>query len=265
MTPVAGFDRGRAVAPMSPDPPHRGAVPATEPDAGEPPAEAGSARSRKRPRLVPPAGDAPAVRPTRSHESAAHVLAAELHDGLSQQLFAAELDVHELRCTPGLAPEVRQVLDRLALRLETGSRDLRSALFRMLETEREQEELTPLPGRVRDAVAEYRASGHAATLRVHGAGPDPSPAAARLLLRTVREGLANVVKHASASEVLVVLRCGGAGGRSRCTTTARATRRSCGTPRLRPRPSGCSVSSATRRASAVDSRSPRRPRWVASG
>jgi signal transduction histidine kinase len=171
--------------------------------------EARGPRSRKRPRLVPPAEEAAALEPARAPESPAHVLAAELHDGLSQQLFAAELDVHELRCTPGLAPEVRLVLDRLALRLETGSRDLRSALFKVLETEREEEEPTPLPGRVREALTEFReCQGIAAALRIHGAGPEPSPASARLLLRTVREGLANVVKHANASEVLVVLRCG---------------------------------------------------------
>ncbi len=187
MTPVVGIDRGRS----------DGADDAA-PTPVDPPAS---------PRLVPPAEVPPAVEV--APESAAHVLAAELHDGVSQQLFAAELDVHELRCIPGLAPEVRLVLDRLALRLETGSRELRSALFKMLEAEREQEELTPLPDRVRATLAEFRERHDLeATLRMHGGGADPQPAAARLLLRTVREGLANVVKHAGATQVLVVLRCG---------------------------------------------------------
>lgn len=210
MRPVVGIERGRAGGADEPVPAHpEPAVPARsggDLDA-QVASDAGLTRSRKRPRLVPPAVEP--AEPVRAPESAAHVLAAELHDGLSQQLFAAELDVHELRCTPGLDPDVRLVLDRLALRLETGSRELRAALFKMLETEREQEESTPLPGRVREALADFRGcQGIGASLRVHGAGPEPSSACARLLLRTVREGLANVVKHAHASEVLVVLRCG---------------------------------------------------------
>jgi signal transduction histidine kinase len=203
MRPV-GIERGRSDEPV---PPRVDASPqASDDQDGQ--ADASGPGARKRPRLVPPTEDA-APAPVPGAESAAHLLAAELHDGVSQQLFAAELDVHELRCTPGLAPEVRQVLDRLALRLETGSRELRAALFRMLESEREQEESAPLAGRVRETVEDFRVrEGLSATLRVHGAGPEPAPAAARLLLRTVREGLANVIKHASATEVLVVLRCG---------------------------------------------------------
>jgi signal transduction histidine kinase len=203
MRPV-GIERGRSddAVPPRVDAAVHGADPAQT--ASAEPADL----TRKRPRLVPPAEEAPPA-PVPAAESVVHLLAAELHDGVSQQLFAAELDVHELRCTPGLDPEIRQILDRLALRLETGSRELRSALFRMLESEREQEESAPLGDRVRVTVDDFRArEGVTATLRVQGAGPEPSPAAARLLLRTVREGLANVIKHAQATEVLVVLRCG---------------------------------------------------------
>ena len=156
----------------------------------------------------PAPAEAAALRESRA-ESAVHLLAAELHDGLSQQLFAAELDVHELRCTPGLSPEVNRVLDRLANRLEMGSKELRGALFKMLEAEREHEELVRVADRIRDALTDFR-DRHVlgATLDVHGTGPEPDTAAARLLLRTVREGLANVAKHAGAAQVLVVLRRG---------------------------------------------------------
>ena len=168
--------------------------------------------SRRRKAPVPGTGTdvaAPAALPPAAAESAVHLLAAELHDGLSQQLFAAELDVHELRCTPGLSPEVRAVLDRLATRLEMGSKELRGALFKMLEAEREQEELVPVSDRVRDALADFHdRHGLVVRLQADGTGPDPDLAAGRLLLRTVREGLANVAKHAGAAQVLVVLRRG---------------------------------------------------------
>ena len=90
-----------------------------------------------------------------------------------------------------------------------GFEELRGALFKMLEAGARARGAAPPTGRVREAVAEFReGQGIPVTLRVHGAGPEPSPAAARLLVRAVREGLANVVKHANAADVLVVLRCG---------------------------------------------------------
>jgi signal transduction histidine kinase len=206
MTRAAGIDAGDA----TPVGAQAGSAELSPAAAPEMPPHAAAERRRKRPRLVSRAEAASAV-PARSApaESVVHLLAAELHDGLSQQLFAAELDIHELRCTPGLSPEVHRVLDRLASRLEIGSKELRGALFKMLEAEREQEDLLAVTDRIRDAIADFRAR-HAgtATLEVEGTGPEPGTAASRLLLRTVREGLANVAKHAEASAALVVLRRG---------------------------------------------------------
>lgn len=206
MTRAAGVDHGRADE--SPEPGGTG-VP-TPPVATRRRARPGRAPVPPPALQIPPAAlQSASVAPACPAESAVHLLAAELHDGLSQQLFAAELDVHELRCTPGLPAEVREVLDRLAKRLEMGSKELRGALFKMLEAEREHEELVPLTERVRDSVADFRdRHGCPAGLKVEGSGPEPDAAAARVLLRTVREGLANVAKHAQASQVSVVLRRG---------------------------------------------------------
>ncbi len=140
-------------------------------------------------------------------------LAAELHDGVSQHLFAAGLDLHELRAQPGLGPEARQAVDRLAGRIEAGTRDLRTVLLSMLDPQPAGPASAPatLCERLAEAVAVVRGAnpGLAIDLSVEGKAAEPGEAAAHLLVRFVREGLTNVVKHAEASRALVVV------GRSR--------------------------------------------------
>jgi signal transduction histidine kinase len=134
-------------------------------------------------------------------------LAERLHDGLSQQLFAAELDLHELRAHPDLPDEVRAVVDRLSLRVAAGSRQLREAL---LGVRTEAESVAPLPEALAEvtAVAAAECPALDVAVQVTGEGPAPSLRARRVLLRAAREGLANVIKHADAAHALVVLRRG---------------------------------------------------------
>ncbi|HEX3825748.1 MAG TPA: histidine kinase [Sporichthyaceae bacterium] len=135
-----------------------------------------------------------------------HRLAAELHDGLSQELFAAELDLHELRCLPDLPPAAREVLDRVGLRLSTGARQLRAALLATLDPEYVGEAGPAVAEGVQELMDSFVLTHRiAASLQVNGDGPDPGGTAGRVLLRTVREGLANVAKHAGASRVDVAL------------------------------------------------------------
>jgi signal transduction histidine kinase len=137
-------------------------------------------------------------------------LAEALHDGLSQQLFAAELDLHELRSRNDLPDDVRVVLDRLGERLTMGSRQLRAALLSVLVAAPAQGQPAALPEALRELTDAFATDhpGVAISVRVTGDGPDPGPAGGRVLLRAVREGLANVAKHAGASRVLVELHRG---------------------------------------------------------
>ncbi|NMI00547.1 sensor histidine kinase [Pseudonocardia acidicola] len=141
-------------------------------------------------------------------------IAADLHDGVTQQLYAACLDVDELRSSAGLAPDDALVLDRLALRLDTASQQLRSALAQIVggevpDTMRGDGSTGRVIDRVRALVDDLCGSGGpTADIEIKGDGPEPDPARADVMVRAVREGLANVAKHASATQVEVQIRRG---------------------------------------------------------
>ncbi|MGQ0624362.1 MAG: sensor histidine kinase [Sporichthyaceae bacterium] len=135
-------------------------------------------------------------------------LAAQLHDGLAQQLFAATLDLAELLVLPGLDPEARALLARLSGRIEAGNRELRDALTEALTG---VGAIDPQPSVLESIhrVTPPQILGQVAVdLQVLGHGPEPAGPSARLLVRAVREGLANAAKHAGASRVQIVLRRG---------------------------------------------------------
>lgn len=136
-------------------------------------------------------------------------LATELHDGLVQDLFAVRLEVDELVAAHDLPPEAAERLQRLAGQLDESSNALRSVIYRLFHSGAG----TGGGGSVLERItASVNDSANRSTittdLRVEGEGVEPGPAAADLMVRVVREGLANVVKHACASQALVVV-CGG--------------------------------------------------------
>lgn len=142
-------------------------------------------------------------------DTGVHQLAAELHDGLSQELFAAELELHELRLLPDLSPAARESIERVRARVSAGSAQLRSALLAALAGDCSG---LPVPAVV-DGVAELldcfgRIHQIETSMQLEGEGPKPTPVAASVLLRAVREGLANVGKHADATRVAVLVRRG---------------------------------------------------------
>lgn len=141
-------------------------------------------------------------------------IAGELHDGVSQLLFAAVLDVDELRAGHRLGLTEVSVLDRLADRLESALQQLRAALIELVSGDvpdgrSEGSRANPVAERVRSVVQEFEHSGGIAPeFEAVGEGPEPVPARCDVLVRTVREGLTNVIKHAGATRAVVRLRRG---------------------------------------------------------
>ncbi|WP_020497541.1 MULTISPECIES: sensor histidine kinase [Sciscionella] len=136
------------------------------------------------------------------------VAAAELHDGVAQELFAASMDVEESACAAGVPAGVADQLGRIASNLHKSSLELRGLLTGMLEGNLPRQRMTVVD-RIRACVEQTASRGDLTVdVRLEGAGPDPGPDGAELVVRTAREGIANVVKHAEASEALVTVRRG---------------------------------------------------------
>lgn len=146
---------------------------------------------------------------TPEDDSIMRRLATELHDGLVQDLFAARLEVDELLSAQDLPPQAAERLQRLAGQLGESSNALRSMMHRLFRHGSGTGEGGSLPERITAGVNESANRGAiTADLRIEGEGVEPGPAAGNLMVRAVREGLANVAKHACASQSLVVVRCG---------------------------------------------------------
>ena len=142
-------------------------------------------------------------------------IAADLHDGVTQQLYAATLDLDELRSAASGRPVAsEQVLERLAMRLDTALQQLRSALVQIARGEVPEsaagaDRSACVADRVRRLVDDLcRSDGPTADFDVKGEGPEPDAERSDSLVRAVREGLANVVKHADATQVEVQVRRG---------------------------------------------------------
>jgi two-component system NarL family sensor kinase len=125
-------------------------------------------------------------------------LSEHLHDGALQYVLAARQDLDEARDTG--AP---QAFDRLEEALLESSRLLRSTVAELHPAVLER---AGLPAAVRDLVGSAAArGGFTAELDVDGWPADHRTPVDGLLYRTARELLGNVVKHAHATHVEVVL------------------------------------------------------------
>lgn len=140
--------------------------------------------------------------------------AAELHDGVTQQLYAAELELGELRDSAAgdLAGEAAYA--RLAQRLRTAQQQLRSAVAQIASGEApvdfyDRARSAQVVERVGALVEELRGvDGPLADVELRGDGAEPDAERATVLVRAVREGLANVLKHAGATQVEIVIERG---------------------------------------------------------
>lgn len=134
--------------------------------------------------------------------------AAELHDGVAQTLFVVGVEVDELLQADGMSAEVRERLAVIASGLRHASVELRGAMLTMFDGDPDRLDQSVVD-RVRScAEAVNQRGGPRVHIGLEGTGAEPDRDRADLLVRSAREGLANVVKHAHASEALVILRRG---------------------------------------------------------
>lgn len=133
-------------------------------------------------------------------------LAADLHDGLAQELFAARMLVDDVLTAGELPADAKATLEQLSDRLAGSSHTLRTALLQWRRTGPSGPPPRSTAKRVREYARKFEcAHGIPTTVTVCGHGRAPEPAGTELLARTVREALANVAKHAQASRAVVSL------------------------------------------------------------
>lgn len=136
-------------------------------------------------------------------------LAAELHDGVVQDLCAARWAVEEVLASTDLPASSRAQLQRLSAHLNGSAESLRATLLHCSQPGVGPRPRASTADQVRAVVRAFEAR-HAvpATVTVTGSGPEPTPERSELLVRSAREALTNVAKHAGASRASVTLEPG---------------------------------------------------------
>lgn len=137
-------------------------------------------------------------------ESLLQSLASDLHDGAVQELFAAELDAAELVASQELDPTTAAVAFRLYRRIHDTSRHLRAVMYHLSLGERPGLAEVAFEDALDECVDSF-ARRHSFTVDVDICGPEVEIGLAQreTAVRLVREGLANIGKHADATQVLV--------------------------------------------------------------
>ncbi|MGH8999789.1 MAG: GAF domain-containing sensor histidine kinase [Acidimicrobiia bacterium] len=133
-------------------------------------------------------------------------LAADLHDGISQALFAATLALDECLTIPELPGAARSLVGGAAGHVQASATQLHHALF---ELTTEGGDAGSLRDELKRLLEEFTArTGISGDLQISGKEHEPVGARRDLVIRVAREGLRNVEKHAGATEVEVRLRRG---------------------------------------------------------
>lgn len=134
-------------------------------------------------------------------------LATEVHDGVTQNLFALALTLQAILELPDLPKAADGLVQSAQQDVAEGSQHLRRALFTLTQDQVDTPSLETFEDEIRQLAVEFsHRSGIGADVEVRGEGRQASAATLDLLRRTAREGLNNVLKHASARQVTLVLR-----------------------------------------------------------
>jgi signal transduction histidine kinase len=135
-------------------------------------------------------------------------LAGDLHDGAIQALIVAGYDLVELVETADLAPEARELVERVAARIDESYDQMRRILTELSREDDPGDPDIPLVDALRACCARGRLVPEPTRLSTIGTGPEPVGPARDVVVRTVREGLANARKHAVATRATVTVRRG---------------------------------------------------------
>ena len=128
-------------------------------------------------------------------------IAANLHDMVIQRLFAAGLD---LAAAQRGRPDTEERVARAAAAVDESIRELRGAIHSLRELMRPRE----LPASIEEIIGRVASQlGFVPTVTYTGSLDAVPEAVVKDLVGVVDEALANVVRHARASSVVVVLAC----------------------------------------------------------
>lgn len=137
-----------------------------------------------------------------AQESERRRIARELHDQIGQHLLGFSLGLRQLAQAPGLGSEAAAVLKRLEELTEVMARDVHRVASELRPTALDDLGLA-------DALTSYAeglSQQHALEIDVHCEGPVRIDAIAETVIyRIAQEALTNIVKHANASRISVLL------------------------------------------------------------
>ncbi len=145
------------------------------------------------------------ARMVRQHEEERRRLSRELHDETAQVFSAVKMQVEALR--PMLPAEHAARVDRLGQLVDTGIRSIRQVTSDLRPSLLDDLGLVPA---LRSLVSDFaERAGLSVTLDAPDHVPSLPPDSELAVFRALQEALSNIVRHASAREVLVTLRCSG--------------------------------------------------------
>jgi signal transduction histidine kinase len=128
-------------------------------------------------------------------------IALELHDSTAQQLTAIGLHMMALRRTSGQDPETQHTLDQVEQSVEEAQKEIRAFSYLLHPPCLDEDGLKTTLARFIDGFA--RRTGLRAIVRIDYEIDDFTLEAQRTILRIVQEALANVHRHACATEVRI--------------------------------------------------------------